>query len=146
MHMWHVHYVHFLFNLVRIGFYCCLCTTCSSRGSVFIEGGAVANLYAVLIARHNALPQVRSKGLANLPQLVIFQSERVWLLLSRCCLVLWKCYTGHGYHVYLCSTVSSSSSCRYTNIRSWWVFGFWAFEIKACCISQKTEHAIKGSL
>ena len=43
-----------------------------------VEGGAIANLYAVLIARHKALPEVKNKGLANLPQLVVFQSERVW--------------------------------------------------------------------
>jgi len=42
-----------------------------------VEGGAIANLYAVLIARHKALPEVKNKGLANLPQLVVFQSERV---------------------------------------------------------------------
>ena len=42
-----------------------------------VEGGAVANLYAVLVARHRAQPNVKHKGLTNLPPLVVFQSDRV---------------------------------------------------------------------
>ena len=42
-----------------------------------VEGGTIANVYAVLVARHSARPEVKAEGLANLPPLVVFQSDRV---------------------------------------------------------------------
>ena len=43
-----------------------------------VEGGAVANLYAVLVARHDVHPPVKHEGLADLQSsLVVFQSNRV---------------------------------------------------------------------
>jgi len=45
-----------------------------------VTGGAIANLYAVLVARHNFLPEVKKKGLTGLPPLVVFQSDRVRFL------------------------------------------------------------------
>jgi len=42
-----------------------------------VEGGTIANIYAVLVARHSARPEVKAEGLANLPPLVVFHSERV---------------------------------------------------------------------
>ena len=48
-----------------------------------VEGGAIANLYAVLVARHNAQPEVKAKGLTNLPPLVVFQSDRVWYFFTQ---------------------------------------------------------------
>ena len=40
-------------------------------------GGAVSNLYAVLVARHVILPQVKSQGLKEMPRLVMFESDQV---------------------------------------------------------------------
>jgi len=45
-----------------------------------VEGGAIANLYAVLIARHIARPKLKTEGFADLPPLVVFQSDRVRFL------------------------------------------------------------------
>jgi len=47
-----------------------------------VEGGAIANLYAVLVARHSARPEVKNDGVASLPPLVVFQSDRVRCLFT----------------------------------------------------------------
>ena len=43
----------------------------------YVTGGAVSNLYAALVARHAVLPSVKTKGLAAMPQLVMFESDQV---------------------------------------------------------------------
>jgi glutamate decarboxylase len=43
---------------------------------IFAPGGSIANLYAVLLARHKYWPDVKQKGLQSLPALVIFTSEQ----------------------------------------------------------------------
>ncbi|XP_013788993.1 cysteine sulfinic acid decarboxylase-like isoform X1 [Limulus polyphemus] len=42
---------------------------------IFSPGGSVANMYAMFVARHKALPDVKTKGLRGFPQLVAFVSE-----------------------------------------------------------------------
>ncbi|KAI1289556.1 Glutamate decarboxylase [Halotydeus destructor] len=43
--------------------------------SILAPGGAISNLYAVLVARHKMFPEYKTKGLRGLPQLVLFTSE-----------------------------------------------------------------------
>ncbi|KAG2458557.1 DCE1 decarboxylase, partial [Polypterus senegalus] len=38
-------------------------------------GGTISNLYSVLIARYKRFPEVKTKGMASLPTLVLFTSE-----------------------------------------------------------------------
>jgi glutamate decarboxylase len=45
--------------------------------SILAPGGAISNLYAVMIARHKMFPEFKEKGLRALPQLVLFTSEHV---------------------------------------------------------------------
>ena len=45
--------------------------------SILAPGGAVSNLYAVMIARHKMFPEFKQKGLKGLPQLVLYTSEHV---------------------------------------------------------------------
>ena len=45
--------------------------------SILAPGGAISNLYAVMIARHKMFPEFKEKGLRSLPQLVLFTSEHV---------------------------------------------------------------------
>ncbi|XP_032821372.2 glutamate decarboxylase 1 [Petromyzon marinus] len=42
---------------------------------VFSPGGAINNLYAVMAARYKFFPEVKMKGMAAVPQLVLFTSE-----------------------------------------------------------------------
>ena len=44
---------------------------------IFSPGGSISNLYAVLVARHHLFPQAKSKGLHELPKLIVFTSEHV---------------------------------------------------------------------
>lgn len=51
-------------------------------------GGAISNMYSVMIARYKFFPEVKTKGMAAAPRLVLFTSEHVsltlyhWLLSS----------------------------------------------------------------
>jgi hypothetical protein len=40
-------------------------------------GGAISNLYAVIVSRQKLFPEYKTKGLKALPQLVLFTSEHV---------------------------------------------------------------------
>ncbi|XP_075996321.1 glutamate decarboxylase 1 [Genypterus blacodes] len=42
---------------------------------IFCPGGSVSNLYSILVARHHFFPEVKTKGMGALPQLVLFTSE-----------------------------------------------------------------------
>uniref|UniRef100_A0A8C4X5U1 Glutamate decarboxylase 1-like n=1 Tax=Erpetoichthys calabaricus TaxID=27687 RepID=A0A8C4X5U1_ERPCA len=42
---------------------------------IFSPGGTISNLYSVLIARYKRFPEVKTKGMASLPTLVLFTSE-----------------------------------------------------------------------
>jgi glutamate/tyrosine decarboxylase-like PLP-dependent enzyme len=46
----------------------------AAHDGLFVPGGSASNLYALHIARHRAFPEVRTKGLGALPQLVAFTS------------------------------------------------------------------------
>ncbi|XP_015789794.1 glutamate decarboxylase-like [Tetranychus urticae] len=43
--------------------------------SILAPGGAISNLYAIIVARHQMFPEYKTKGLKALPQLVLFTSE-----------------------------------------------------------------------
>lgn len=40
-------------------------------------GGAISNMYAMLIARFKMFPEVKEKGMAAVPRLIAFTSEHV---------------------------------------------------------------------
>lgn len=53
--------------MTRKGNYVLLCTL----------GGAISNMYAMLIARFKMFPEVKEKGMAAVPRLIAFTSEHV---------------------------------------------------------------------
>lgn len=66
---------HFILNKMRniIGF--------TDGDSILAPGGAISNLYAVIVARHKMFPEYKTKGLKALPQqLVLFTSEHVSII------------------------------------------------------------------
>ncbi|GCC34504.1 hypothetical protein chiPu_0012978 [Chiloscyllium punctatum] len=42
---------------------------------IFSPGGAISNMYALLIARYKLFPEVKEKGMAAIPKLIAFTSE-----------------------------------------------------------------------
>lgn len=42
-----------------------------------IIGGAVSNMYSIMAARYKYFPEVKTKGMAAVPKLVLFTSEHV---------------------------------------------------------------------
>ncbi|XP_042187837.1 glutamate decarboxylase 2 [Callorhinchus milii] len=42
---------------------------------IFSPGGAISNMYAMLIARYKLFPEVKEKGMAAIPKLIAFTSE-----------------------------------------------------------------------
>lgn len=45
-------------------------------------GGAISNMYSIMAARYKYFPEVKTKGMAAVPKLVLFTSEHVsWVLL-----------------------------------------------------------------
>lgn len=56
----------------------------SCGDGIFTPGGSLSNLYSLLLARYSLFPEVKKKGLRDLPQMVVFTSEQVsWLALER---------------------------------------------------------------
>lgn len=45
-------------------------------------GGAISNMYSIMAARYKYFPEVKTKGMAAVPKLVLFTSEQVSLI---CC-------------------------------------------------------------
>lgn len=46
--------------------------------SILAPGGAISNLYSIIVARHRMFPEYKTKGLKSLSQqLVLFTSEHV---------------------------------------------------------------------
>lgn len=45
-------------------------------------GGAISNMYSVMIARYKYFPEVKTKGMSAAPRLVLFTSEHVRSSLS----------------------------------------------------------------
>ncbi|RWS23639.1 glutamate decarboxylase-like protein [Leptotrombidium deliense] len=43
--------------------------------SILAPGGAISNMYAILVARHTMFPEYKCKGLKALPQMVLYTSE-----------------------------------------------------------------------
>lgn len=54
---------------------------CGVQGvSAFVSaGGAISNMYGVMIARYKFFPVVKTKGMAAAPRLILFTSEHVGL-------------------------------------------------------------------
>ncbi|KAB0398692.1 hypothetical protein E2I00_002718 [Balaenoptera physalus] len=48
-----------------------------SGDGIFSPGGAISNMYAMLIARFKMFPEVKEKGMAAVPRLIAFTSEHV---------------------------------------------------------------------
>ncbi|XP_036592176.1 glutamate decarboxylase 1-like [Trichosurus vulpecula] len=42
---------------------------------IFSPGGSISNLYGILVARYKKFPEVKTKGMAALPQIALFVSE-----------------------------------------------------------------------
>ncbi|XP_078085439.1 glutamate decarboxylase 1 [Mustelus asterias] len=42
---------------------------------IFLPGGAMSNLYSILVARFKRFPEVKTQGVASLPRMVLFTSE-----------------------------------------------------------------------
>ncbi len=47
-------------------------------------GGAISNMYAMLLARYKMFPEVKEKGMSSVPRLVAFTSEHVRLSFIFC--------------------------------------------------------------
>lgn len=63
---------HFVLEKMRhiIGF--------TSGDSILAPGGAISNLYSLIVARHKMFPKCKTEGMRALPeQLVVFTSEHV---------------------------------------------------------------------
>uniref|UniRef100_A0AAQ5ZAF2 Glutamate decarboxylase 2 n=1 Tax=Amphiprion ocellaris TaxID=80972 RepID=A0AAQ5ZAF2_AMPOC len=45
---------------------------------IFSPGGAISNMYAMLLARFKMFPEVKEKGMSSVPRLVAFTSEHVF--------------------------------------------------------------------
>ncbi len=44
---------------------------------ILFEGGTISNMYSILVARYHFYPEVKTRGMGALPQLVLFTSEHV---------------------------------------------------------------------
>lgn len=53
----------------------------ADRAHLVSAGGAISNMYSVMIARYKFFPEVKTKGMAAAPRLVLFTSEHVSLTL-----------------------------------------------------------------
>lgn len=51
--------------------------TTSAKTCCYHAGGAISNMYSVMIARYKFFPEVKTKGMAAAPRLVLFTSEHV---------------------------------------------------------------------
>lgn len=58
--------------------------TSSNKTRCHPAGGAISNMYSVMIARYKFFPEVKTKGMAAAPRLVLFTSEHVGITLSLC--------------------------------------------------------------
>lgn len=63
-----------------------------SIDGIFAPGGSMANIFGIILARHNKFPQVKKDGIASLPgQAVIFASEDSHYSFVKGCI-----WMGHG--------------------------------------------------
>ncbi|KAM3840348.1 glutamate decarboxylase 1-like isoform 4-T4 [Vipera latastei] len=47
----------------------------SKSDGIFSPGGSISNLYSVLVARYKYYPEIKTKGMAALPEIILFISE-----------------------------------------------------------------------
>ncbi|KAJ3595504.1 hypothetical protein NHX12_004807 [Muraenolepis orangiensis] len=55
---------------------------------IFCPGGAISNLYSILVARYDLYPEVKTKGMSALPRLALFTSEHSHYSLRKSAAVL----------------------------------------------------------
>lgn len=55
---------------------------------IFAPGGSISNLYAILCARHNACPEIKTKGMQHGEQFVIFTSKRCHYSIKKAAIIL----------------------------------------------------------
>lgn len=66
---------------IGISLFCC--------GAVMLHyhicppGGAISNMYAMLLARFKMFPEVKEKGMSSVPRLAAFTSEHVSLVCAK---------------------------------------------------------------
>lgn len=61
-----------------------MCTLLSRVLMCFVSpGGAISNMYSVMIARYKYFPEVKTKGMSAAPRLVLFTSEHARYTHSR---------------------------------------------------------------
>lgn len=59
------------------------CPILSSKWNIaYISGGSLANMYGMVLARFDKFPEVKTKGMANIGELVAFTSQEVSLSIS----------------------------------------------------------------
>ncbi|CAG5116712.1 unnamed protein product [Candidula unifasciata] len=56
--------------------------------AIFVPGGALSNLYGVLLARHHAMPEVKRAGLSGDKRPVVFTSEQSHFSIKRAAAIL----------------------------------------------------------
>lgn len=79
----------------------------SNNVLLWTPGGAISNLYAMLIARFKMFPEVKEKGMAAIPRLVAFTSEQVGLYFILCIII------SYLYSVFLVFML-----CQFLNVLS----------------------------
>ncbi|KAL8564653.1 hypothetical protein ACOMHN_004147 [Nucella lapillus] len=55
---------------------------------IFAPGGAVSNLYGVLLARHHAFPSIKTEGMPINARPVVFTSDHSHFSIKRACALL----------------------------------------------------------
>ncbi|KAF3843269.1 hypothetical protein F7725_002118, partial [Dissostichus mawsoni] len=55
---------------------------------IFSPGGAISNMYSVMIARYKYFPEVKTKGMSAAPRLVLFTSEHSHYSIKKACAAL----------------------------------------------------------
>lgn len=60
----------------------CVLVPSASAITFVSAGGAISNMYGVMIARYKFFPVVKTKGMAAAPRLILFTSEHVGLPFS----------------------------------------------------------------
>nr|XP_060515716.1 glutamate decarboxylase 2 [Panthera onca] len=72
-----------------------------SGDGIFSPGGAISNMYAMLIARFKMFPEVKEKGMAAVPRLIAFTSEHVRVsVLSRFKGLMQSCNQMHASYLF----------------------------------------------
>jgi len=67
-----------MMKLWRIFTFTQSCEWCwNTLNAHLFTGGAISNMYSVMVARYKYFPEVKTKGMSAAPRLVLFTSEHV---------------------------------------------------------------------